>query len=332
MTAAQQGAYTVECYANKTSSTELGPSLLAEASKILDYYTQQWTPLPLHTLAVTPIAGYFGQGFPGLIYLSSMSYIRPEDRPAQLRSPRTDAFFSELLLPHELAHQWWGNIVRSADYRAAWLTEAMANDSALEFLGNEKGQEILDQLLLNFRNDLTAVEKGKSMESAGPVDFGERILASDGLSRWHTITYEKGAWILHMLRERVGDQAFRQMQLRLLNDYKSKPITNDEFRNVASQFVPADQPDRSLTMFFDTWVYSTGIPKLRLAGSAAHLEVDVSGVDDDFTADVPIACSAGTGKPTVHWFRVSSGPNPIDIPEGLAHCQLPAPTDFLYVQ
>ncbi|MBV8572377.1 MAG: hypothetical protein JO319_17295, partial [Acidobacteriaceae bacterium] len=146
-TTEKKGSYQVDCYAEKSAAAEVGSGLLNETERVLDFYTRRWMPLPIHTISLTPIAGYFGQGFPGLIYLSDVSYTRPEDRPAALRNPELDSFFSELLLPHEIAHQWWGNVVRSGDYRTSWLTEAMANYSALQFLETEKGADSAESLL-----------------------------------------------------------------------------------------------------------------------------------------------------------------------------------------
>jgi len=67
-------------------------------------------PPPLPALTVTPIPATFGQGFPGLIYLSTVSFLREEDRPAYARSTQNTLFYSEILYAHETAHQWWGNI------------------------------------------------------------------------------------------------------------------------------------------------------------------------------------------------------------------------------
>ncbi|MBV8070931.1 MAG: hypothetical protein JO270_13560, partial [Acidobacteriaceae bacterium] len=330
-TTEKKGSYQVDCYAEKSAAAEVGSGLLNETERVLDFYTRRWMPLPIHTISLTPIAGYFGQGFPGLIYLSDVSYTRPEDRPAALRNPELDSFFSELLLPHEIAHQWWGNVVRSGDYRTSWLTEAMANYSALQFLETEKGADSAQSLLSTFRSDLMQKQDGKTTESAGPIDFGDRLLEDDSFLRWHAITYEKGAWILHMLHERLGDEGFRAMQLKLLNEYASKPITNDEFRVLAASFVPPDQPDRSLTLFFDTWIYGTGIPSLHLGGEGKRLEVIVSGVDDNFTVDVPLTCKSSLGKEAIKWVRVTSGQNPIELTPGLTDCALPSPANFLFV-
>jgi hypothetical protein len=322
----EQDRYHVECFSNTAAPLEDRRQILHEAENILDDYTRRWTPLPIHSVAVSPVPGYFGQGFPGLIYLSTLSYLRAEDRPAQLRNPRLDTFFSEMLLPHEIAHQWWGNLVSAADYRAGWLMEAMADYSALQFVEREKGSAALDAVLQQYREDLLHQEKGKPIEAAGPVDFGPRLLDNSGFLAWHIILYEKGAWILHMLRQRLGDAAFTSMQVHLLQQFSSQPLNNEDFRRLLSDFVPASQPDRNLSVFFDAWVYGTGIPKMTLERGNLQL----SSVDDDFSVDVPLHCHSGTGKDRIQWVRATSGSNPMDLPRNSV-CELPPLNEFLYV-
>lgn len=322
--AGQHGRYRVESFSNASAPREDPNEILNQTENILDDYTRRWTVLPIHSVAVSPVPGYFGQGFPGLIYLSTISYLRPEDRPAQLRNPRLDTFFSEMLLPHEIAHQWWGNLVSPLNYRANWLMEAMADYSALEFVERAKGTPALDALLQQYRDDLLRQESGKSIESAGPVDFGPRLLDNNGVLAWHVVIYEKGAWILHMLRQRLGDDAFNRMQVRLLQQFSSQPISNEDFRKLLSEFVPPGQPDKSLAMFFDAWVYGTGIPKLALHRD----DLEVSGVDDDFSFDLPLHCRAG-GKEQVRWVRAAAGSNPLEPSTG-KNCELPSASEFLY--
>ncbi len=329
MSGFDQGRYHVEFYAEESAAHVLDPALQKETAEVLKQYTHLWSALPIHCLSVSPIDGYFGQGFPGLIYLSNISYMRPEDRPVALRNERLNVFFSDLLLPHEIAHQWWGNIVRQSDYRAGWLTEAMADDSALQFLGRTKGSAAVDTVLESYRDELLRPVNGKPLESAGPVDFGQRLIDTAGLPVWHVITYEKGAWVLRMLRERLGDDGFDRLQLRMLQDFSAKPISNEDFRKLASSFVPPGQPDRSLELFFDTWVYSTGIPKLTLRRRGRDFSLGVSGVGDDFSADVPLRCRSGSGRQQIYWVRAVTGSNFVRPPGG-GTCSLPPKEDFLY--
>ncbi len=302
------------------------PTLPAQTERILDEYTKQWGHLPIHSLSVTPIEGYFGQGFPGLIYLSSVSYMKEQNRSAGLRTRRFNAFFSELLLPHEIAHQWWGNIVRQADYRSDWITEALANDSALEFIARDRGAGARDEILDSYREDLTKQQDDQTVESAGPLDFGERLIDTHGLSTWLVILYEKGSWVMQMLRKRLGNENFHQMQLVLLKEYGSKPLSNEDLRQVASRFVPPGQPDQTLSDFFETWVYNTGIPGLALRHTGRLFHLEVSRVAADFLAEVPLHCR-GAG---VFWVRAAAGDNTFEPPRGASACELPSLRDFLY--
>jgi aminopeptidase N len=129
-----------------------------------------------------------------------------------------------------------------------------------------------------------------------------------------------------MLRQRLGESHFQQLEQRLLRDFANRPLTNEYFRDTASEFVPAGQPDKTLTSFFDTWVYGTGIPKLSIKGQ----DVEVSGVDEDFTADIPLHCRTRTAAEQVRWVRVSSGTNSLDFPAGTT-CELPRKSEFLYI-
>jgi hypothetical protein len=324
------GRYHIEFYADKSSAQNSLPAIPAQTASVLDHYSGRWMPLPTRSLAISPIEGYFGQGFPGLIYLSNISYLREKDRPASLRNPRLNAFFSEVLLPHEIAHQWWGNILKNADYRTAWLMEAMANYAAFQFLERTKGAASLDDILEAYREDLSFVKNGKSVESSGPVDFGERLLDNSGMAAWHLILYEKGTWILHMLRRLVGDSAFQELQKRMLEEYAAKPISNEDFRRLAAESLPANQKDRSLNLFFDTWVYGTGIPRMKLRQNSGALMLTLSGVEDDFTADVPLRCKLAAGKEQIHWVRASSGENTLALPNDCRTCALPSTADFLF--
>lgn len=319
------GPYRVECYSNKVSGQAL-TDIPSQMNTLLDYYTRRWIPLPIHTVAVSPIPARFGQGFPGLIYLSDVAYITPEDRPLNLRGATYDQFFSDLLLPHEVAHQWWGNIVTSAEYRSAWINEAFANYSALQFVAKNHGPSAADAILDTYRAELLRERNGKTLESYGPLEFGVRLISAGNADVWHAVTYDKGTWVMLMLSQRLGDDGFLKMQLRLLHDFADRPITNEDFRKVASDFVPAGQPDKTLSSFFDTWVYGTGIPKLEKNGQ----EITVSAVDDDFTADLPLHCHGKGAPDKTRWVRISSGTNWLEFPASTT-CELPSPNEFLYI-
>ncbi|MGH9584073.1 MAG: M1 family aminopeptidase, partial [Bryobacteraceae bacterium] len=198
-----------------------------------------------------------------------------------------------------------------------------------QYLKSTKGVDAEDAVLARYRDDLTKERNGRPVDSAGPLDFGVRLLTTAGFSAWETITYEKGTWVLRMLRQRLGDDGFHKLQLAMLSQYAAKPISDEDFRHLASEFVPAGQGDRSLTDFFDAWVYGTGIPTLRLRGAGRNASLDMSGVDDEFTDDIPLACRSRQGRSETRWVLASSGDNPLNLPRGES-CSLPSPSAFLY--
>ena len=284
----------------------------------LDFMTAQFGPPPMRNLAVTPIPGGFGQGFPGLVYLSTLAYLDPAQRPAGLRQEAELTFFSELLESHEVAHQWWGNTVVSAGYADEWLMESLANYSALLMLEKKKGRKAVDTILDAYKTHLLdKLEDGRTLESAGPITWGYRLQSSVAPNAWRPVTYEKGTWIIHMLRRRLGDAQFLAFLHEVTTRFRFTPISTDQFRELAAHFTPSDSPDRTLKAFFDNWVYGTGIPSVKMAYSVRGLKltgtVTQRGVDDDFTALVPVEILTGRQR-SVHWLATGTDPVPFSIP------------------
>jgi len=285
-----------------------------EVISALQYMSSQYGPPPVHSLTVSPIPTTFGQGFPGLIYLSSLAYLNPEQRPTAARTNEyTEIFYSDLMAAHETAHQWWGNLVSPATSRDDWLMEALANYSALMYLEKKKGRETLDRILENYRADLQVkAPDGREVESAGPITWGLRLSSSAFPDAWRVITYEKGSWIVHMLRMRLGDDRFQEFLAELCRKYRFQTLSTDQFRMMAAKFLPAGSKDATLETFFDSWVYGTGIPTLRLKyairGTRVTGTVEQSGVADDFSALAPVEIRTGSQKTVLEWVETGSDP------------------------
>jgi hypothetical protein len=293
-------------------------SLAQAIATDFEWMAGQFGQPPLKTLSVSPIPGSFGQGFPGLLYLSTAVYLAESDRPAPMRTGAQAIFFNEILHAHETAHQWWGNLVTSGSYRDDWLMEALANYTAWLVLEKKKGARALEDQLQFALTGLRTERDGKTMESFGPPTWGTRLQSSVHPDPWRAIIYEKGGWIMHMLRRRMGDPAFMKMLSALVARYSYKQVTTDEFRELAAEFSPKGLPDPHLENFFDNWVYGTGIPQLQLAtsvrGKAPAIDLKVtltqSGVGESFGVDVPIEIRFPGGvKPIVKWVR--TGPDPV---------------------
>jgi Peptidase family M1 domain len=287
--------------------------LASEIASELEFMSQRFGPPPLKVLTVSPVPGTFGQGFPGLIYLSTLSYLAPS-MPSM--SPREQAFFTELLHAHETAHQWWGNIVTADGYHDGWLMEALANYSSLLYLEKRKGARTVDTMLNEYRDSLLKkLPSGGTEDSAGAIVMGPRLASSLSPDAWKHIVYGKGSWILHMLRRRMGDEKFLAMLAELRRRYQWKSITTDEFRQLAAGFLPPKSPDPKLEAFFDVWVYGTGIPHLKMTwsvkGKAPALRVTgtltQTDVADDFSVPVPIEIQFAKGK-QIHWVQSADEP------------------------
>jgi hypothetical protein len=296
-------------------------ALAQDLGDVMDFYSARFGPSSVKTLEVAPVPGRFGQGFPGLIYLSTFTYVQPASMDT-----RQSRFFTELLDAHEAAHQWWGNVVTSAGYHDDWVMESLANYSALLYLEKKNGQKSVDAILQGYRTDLLAkpfprqdqktLEVGETVESSGPVVQGTRV---DG--NWNTVVYGKGSWIIHMLRRKMGDNAFLKMLAALRKQFDDKTISTEEFRNFAATFLPPKSTDAKLEAFFDQWVYGTGVPELKIdykiSGKAPLWRVTGTvtqkGVGDEFVSEVPVEIQSGKLKPQTLVVRASNEPAPFSI-------------------
>src|SRR4029434_8644240 len=118
-------------------------------------------------------------------------------------------------------------------------------------------------------------------------------------------------------RRRMGDQRFQSYLGELRRRFEWKSVDTENFRLLAAEFLPPKSADPKLESFFDQWVYSSGVPTLHLkyslAGKAPALKLTVtveqSGVDEDFSAPVPVEIQFGkTAKPITRWVRTSDEP------------------------
>ena len=313
-------------------------AVAADVSSSLEFYTGLFGPPALKTLTVAPIPGTFGQGFPGLVYLSTFAYLDPAQRPAALRGARQEVFFSDLITAHETAHQWWGSVVTSGSFDDDWLVEALANYSALLWLEKKKGARAVESVLDGYREGLLKKDTdGKVVESVGPVVWGGRLRAAGTPDDWVTITYGKGAWILHMLRRRMGDERFLTMLAELRHRYEFRPVTTADFRMLAREFRPPRTSAEVIDTFFENWVDATGVPSLKVRYTVTGVAPSVklsgavaqTGVDDDFSIDVPVEVQFARGAPRIIWVRTSDDEQPFSATLRQAPVRVAIPNDVL---
>lgn len=159
----------------------------------------------------------------------------------------------DTLVAHELAHQWFGDLVTCAEWPHAWLNEGFATYSEIVFLEEDRGEdEALYELLLNRRIYLD--------EDAGR--YRRPIVCRTYTDPWTIFDrhlYEKGGWVLRMLHLELGDELFwKGVNLWLTRHRDGIAETQD----LVAAFEEAT--GRNLQGFFDQWVYRAGHPALRL--------------------------------------------------------------------
>lgn len=251
----------------------------AKAAHALDFYQQHFGPFPYTQLALTQFPGQVSQGWPGLVFLSSYSFLT-QDELARVEPDHTMRLVAEQIVAHEVAHQWWGDLVGWQGYRDQWIMEALANYSALMLLESSNPNEF-HQILRKYRDDLLEKNaKGEPLMDAGPVTFGLRLSSSEFPSAYDAISYGRGTWLFHMLRTMLdepqrkagltskdSDDPFLRALLRLRTEYEGKTLTTAELMSVFEAELPRSlwyENRKSLDWFLESWVNGSAVPKFEL--------------------------------------------------------------------
>ena len=293
--------------------------LAREIDSSIRFYELYSGPFPFRNLGVSQIPGGFGQGWPGLLYLSTFSYLPDEAQYRAGLGPTGRAFFSDVVPFHEVAHQWWGNVVGWSSYRDQWIDEAMAEYLALQFADSQKSQEHpLNTWLAHYRKRLITKGDGEDRIPAdiGPVIAGRRLISSRSPDAYSVVVYAKGAWIMHMLHEMLRqpaangkdpDARFIRLLHTLVSKYARKALTTADLqREVEAVMTPRMDLEggRSMEWFFDEYVRGTGIPHYKVQFTSRNTEKGFQirgrllqdGVPRSFIAPVPIYASTTLGR------------------------------------
>jgi aminopeptidase N len=145
---------------------------------------------------------------------------------------------------HEIAHQWFGNAVTETTWDDAWLSEGFATFFTLLFIENEYGKE-------EYKKGIIKAKKTVFDLSLKLPDFsivGNRTAEKEAVT--NGLTYQKGAWILHMLRDLLGEKSFQKGIHAYYKKYYNSNTTTDEFRIEMEKASGKD-----LKLFFKQWLY-----------------------------------------------------------------------------
>src|SRR5208283_4808632 len=234
--------------------------------------------------ALTQMPGDLSQGWPSLVFLSSFAFLSPQEQADLHLAPLTRER-NDLVLVHETAHQWWGDLVLWKSYRDQWIAEGLANYSALLLL-EQKNPEQFRQVLEKYRRDLLSQNKdGEWLRQAGPVTLGQRLESSHFPRGYEEISYERGTWLFHMLRSMFRDSMLRDSEVasrsrkgrlnpdepffralrKIRERYAGKSISTEELVQVFEEELPRPlwyEKRPKLDWFLEGWIEGTAIPKL----------------------------------------------------------------------
>ena len=149
---------------------------------------------------------------------------------------------------HEVAHQWFGNCVTEYDWDDVWLSEGFATYFTLMFREHAYGRDDFVQGLLNAKDrvfDFYEKDKNASIVHDNLKDMKDVLT--------YSLQYQKGAWVLHMLRNYVGEEAFRKGIRNYYNKYFNSNTTTEEFKAEIENASGLD-----LDTFFNQWLYNGG--------------------------------------------------------------------------
>jgi len=259
----------------------------AAAAHAIDFFSQRYGPFPYSDLKLAQIPGGLSQGWPGLIFLSSFSFLTAEEK-SELQASSVENTLIHQVIAHETAHQWWGDLVMWSGYRDQWIVEALANYSSMMVLESEDPAQFR-AVMEKIRDDLLQKNKsGVRLMEDGPVTLGTRLSCSRFPNGYDAISYGRGTWLFHMLRLMLRDaeptdgagghrdgktgqpeEPFVRVLRRIRERYQGKPITTRELLQAFEEELPPSlwyEHQKSVDWFYQGWVNGTAIPRFELRG------------------------------------------------------------------
>jgi hypothetical protein len=293
-------------------------SVARASAHAIEVFSRDFGPYPFGELSLTQMPGNLSQGWPGLIFLSSMSFLTPEEE-ANLHIPAVQKTMISEAVTHETAHQWWGDLVMWKGYRDQWTSEGLANYSSLMLYEDEQPAQFR-AIMGEYRDGLLLKNKaGVQLLEDGPVTLGTRLSCSQFPEGYEAISYGRGTWLFYMLRhmmldgERKGEateseeaEPFFRALRKIRERYEGKSVTIRQMLQVFEEELPRSlwfEGHRSLDWFYQGWINGTAVPRFEVR-SVKYVDKEgttaVSGVilqkdaPDNLVTPVPLYAERGS--------------------------------------
>ena len=162
---------------------------------------------------------------------------------------------SQGLMAHELAHQWFGDLVTCKDWSHIWLNEGFATYYTHLFAGHKDGLDEMRYGLYRDRKSLT----GRSGDTTAMVNRKYNT-PKEMFRKYGFLSYGKGSWVLHMLRSQLGPELFRKCVKTYLERHKHGNVVTEDLRSIIEEI-----SGNSFDRFFDQYVFHAHHPELKIS-------------------------------------------------------------------
>ena len=227
------------------------PKGFSPAASAVSFFSQTIAPYPYEKLALIIGATRFGgmENSSAIVFTSTLFDIRANEKmSAHFGIPMR----IEEVVAHEIAHQWFGDSVTESTWADLWLSEGFATYFAGLFIEKYEGADPFRDYLRNQASRYFAYEKQRN----APIHDEE---TQDLMRLLNPNNYEKGAWVLHMLRKRLGDDVFFRGLRAYYLAHREANATTEDLRAALERASGKDLKD-----FFARWIYGTGHPQYQL--------------------------------------------------------------------
>ena len=217
----------------------------------LEFFNRTIAPYPYEKLAMIVGATRFGgmENSSAIVFASNL-LTRPG--PSETSKTYGIPLGNVSVIAHEIAHQWFGDSVTESTWADLWLSEGFATYYAGLFLQRYEGEDAFQQYMKNAAKQVFQFEKTKRL----PIFDRDTETLMDLLN---ANNYQKGSWVLHMLRLRLGDDVFFRGIRNYYDAHKNSVASTEDLRVALEK-----ASGTNLSAFFTRWVYDSGHPQYQL--------------------------------------------------------------------
>ncbi len=210
----------------------------------------------------------------------------------------------EPLIAHEIAHQWFGNSATEKSWNHVWLSEGFATYFCILYLESEYGDER--------RKEELAIDKKQIFDyyRKNPAPIVD-LSIKDPMKVLSTNTYQKGGWVLNMLRHKLGDGVFWEGIRNYYAAYQNSNVLTDDFRQVMEEVSGQD-----LESFFEQWLFIKGHPQIKWDWDYGNgtINLKIQQLQDHHVFQFPLEIGVvKDGKMTIETITVSKQNEDIQI-------------------